>query len=428
RWAIAAKNISVKASKIYYYGDKRNGKIRSWTTRRNNHLSNLSASWDQLQTDAVKAFWLNINLEKAEIERQLSETILGQKLIELRQKEVDIELSKAEFVIRHSMTGNKGHELLNNQKLKYMKNLDDDEEIELGEPSTSKSRKRKPVRSNDDLTETDKTDDSEYFPSDNDTFDPSDSSCSDHNHKKASNINQKIDKGKKRADVKETRSINICRTQTRNRKVLRTPSPRSTNKANLIITPEKPSLSEKSAQYIHNHIAIKTNEQHAILKTEGVSIKIPDAIYNWLVKTIKKEFKTAIMVPFEPEECENLHHFRQICESVLYDLIVPLFKALQSEYPEYKFSWIEFEVKSIREIAKVFPGFDLIINKADGIGTKVSCDHAVVFIEVSGRPGKQDETHIEGDAEKLLKEATFGLVSLLRNYLDKPAEVAKNVH
>ena len=108
--------------------------------------------------------------------------------------------------------------------------------------------------------------------------------------------------------------------------------------------------------------------------------------------------------------------------------IAPLFKALQSEYPEYKFSWIEIEVKSIKEMLKIFPDFDLVINKADGIGIKVSCNQAVVFIEVSGSSSKPEEKHIKDDAEKLLKEATFGLVSLLRNYLGKPAEMAKNVH
>ncbi|CAG8531894.1 7851_t:CDS:2, partial [Paraglomus brasilianum] len=103
-------------------------------------------------------------------------------------------------------------------------------------------------------------------------------------------------------------------------------------------------------------------------------------------------------------------------------------KALQSEYPGYKFSWIEIEVKGIKEMLKGFPDFDLVMNKADGIGIKVSCNQAVVFIEVSGSPSKPDEKHIKDDAEKLLKEATFGLVSLLRNYLDKPAKMAKNVH
>ncbi|CAG8695053.1 7866_t:CDS:2, partial [Racocetra fulgida] len=79
----------------------------------------------------VKKFWLDVDLEKAESERKLAKIILEQKEIELKQKEVDIEISKAEFVINHSEAGNKGHSLLNDQKLKYIENLDNDKEIEL---------------------------------------------------------------------------------------------------------------------------------------------------------------------------------------------------------------------------------------------------------------------------------------------------------
>ncbi|CAG8598163.1 6905_t:CDS:10 [Gigaspora rosea] len=50
------------------------------------------------------------------------------------------------------------------------------------------------------------------------------------------------------------------------------------------------------------------------------------------------------------------------------------------------------------------------------------------FIEVSGGPENTDLTHVKEDAEKLLKEAVFGLVSLLRNHLDKSAEVAKSLY
>ncbi|RHZ83477.1 hypothetical protein Glove_92g17 [Diversispora epigaea] len=216
--------------------------------------------------------------------------------------------------------------------------------------------------------------------------------------------------------MEETRSTNVY-VKTRSVNVPRTPSPRPTNKADIIITPQKPILSEKSVQYLHNRIEIKTNDQHAILKTE-VSIKIPDAIYDWISKVLstdKKEFKNAIMAQLESDYEDHHHHFRQVCELILYDFyhmtrlcsfdrninertytverIVPLFKALQSEYPEYKFSWIEIEVKSIKEMLKVFPGFDLIMNKADGIGIKVSCNQAVVFLEVSGAPNKPDEKH-----------------------------------
>ncbi|CAG8815339.1 27921_t:CDS:1, partial [Racocetra persica] len=40
----------------------------------------------------------------------------------------------------------------------------------------------------------------------------------------------------------------------------------------------------------------------------------------------------------------------------------------------------------------------------------------------SDRPKNIDLTHIKEDAEKLLKEAIFRLISLLRDYLDKNAE------
>ncbi|CAG8664636.1 18607_t:CDS:2, partial [Racocetra fulgida] len=170
--------------------------------------------------------------------------------------------------------------------------------------------------------------------------------------------------------------------------------------ADIIITPLKPVLSEKSVQYLRNHIEIKTNDRHTILKTEEVPIQILSIIHDWLVRALsanKEEFKTAIMTPLKSDESKDLHHFRLI------------------------------QVNSIKEMQKAFPNFDLIINKADGIGIKVSSNHAVMFIEVSDGPSDPDKKHIKDDAEKLLKEATFGLVSILRNYLDKSAEIAKNI-
>ncbi|CAG8463500.1 90_t:CDS:2 [Diversispora eburnea] len=68
---------------------------------------------------------------------------------------------------------------------------------------------------------------------------------------------------------------------------------------------------------------------------------------------------------------------------------------------------------------KAFPNFVLVINKADVIGVKVSRNHTVIFIEVSGGPNNPQEKYIKDDAEKLLKETTFGLVSILKHYLDK---------
>src|SRR2546429_563407 len=107
--------------------------------------------------------------------------------------------------------------------------------------------------------------------------------------------------------------------------------------------------------------------------------------------------------------------------------IVPLFKAIQSVYKEYIFDWIEVQLDCIKEMKVLFPGFDLTLNKADGVGMKVSNNKEIVFIEVSGGPENTVPKHVKEDSEKLIKEAMFGLVSLLRDYLDKNVENVENV-
>src|SRR6185312_3121878 len=86
------------------------------------------------------------------------------------------------------------------------------------------------------------------------------------------------------------------------------------------------------------------------------------------------------------------------------------------------------ELDCMREVKKIFPKFNLTINQADGLGVRNSSNKAIMFIEVSGGPENTDPKHVKEDSEKLLKEAVFGLVSLLRNYLDKSAEKSKNLY
>src|ERR1041384_6052370 len=64
--------------------------------------------------------------------------------------------------------------------------------------------------------------------------------------------------------------------------------------------------------------------------------------------------------------------------------IVPLFKAIQSVYREYKFDWIEVQLECIKDMKLLFPNFDLTLNKADGVCMKASNNKEIVFIEVSG--------------------------------------------
>jgi len=95
--------------------------------------------------------------------------------------------------------------------------------------------------------------------------------------------------------------------------------------------------------------------------------------------------------------------------------IVPLFKAIQSVYKEYAFDWIETEVTSIKDA------------KADGIGVKLGSNKEHIFIEVAGGPENTTEKHANDNTEKLIKEAIFGLVSLLQDYLNKSAEAVRDV-
>ncbi|CAI2191222.1 15990_t:CDS:2 [Funneliformis geosporum] len=216
-----------------------------------------------------------------------------------------------------------------------------------------------------------------------------------------------------------------------------------------ITTPQKPKLCERSSQYLSKHISVNINEQGLIMKGDQDVIipEIPDEIQRWLINVLSSEkdrFVSTIMASLNPE-----HKFQKMCRIILYDFfsmtseglmdrnigerkytveqIMPLFKAIQSVYREYKFDWIEVQLECIKDMKLLFPNFDLTLNKADGVCMKASNNKEVVFIEVSGGPEATVEKHVWEDTEKLIREAMFGLVSLLRDYLDKNSTGAKNI-
>ncbi|CAG8555758.1 23593_t:CDS:2 [Gigaspora rosea] len=191
-----------------------------------------------------------------------------------------------------------------------------------------------------------------------------------------------------------------------------------------LISPHKPTLYEHTAKYMSKHFSISINQDCVITKTN---------------QSVKDKFKSSIMTSFNPD-----HPFRKICEIILYDFeatlnrdigerkytvdrIVPLFKAIESIYREYVFDWIEVQANCIEDVKSVFPEFDFTLNKVDGIGFKAGSNKELVFIEISGRPENPVEKHVKEDTEKLIKEAMFGLISLLRDYLDKNAEYTRNI-
>ncbi|CAG8623223.1 358_t:CDS:2, partial [Diversispora eburnea] len=211
----------------------------------------------------------------------------------------------------------------------------------------------------------------------------------------------------------------------------------------VMTTPQKPSLFANSVEYLDNHFSVNINQQYVIMKEKKVD-PIPELVHDWIINALSSEkdvFESSIMTSLTPD-----HKFRKICEIILYDFenplnryigerkytverIVPLFKAMQSVYKEFAFDWIEVQLNCIKDMKQLFPQFDMTINKADGVCTKVSSDKEVVFIEVAGGPEVTCAVtkHAREDTEKLIKEAMFGLVSLLRDYLDKNVENSMNI-
>ncbi|CAB5364115.1 unnamed protein product [Rhizophagus irregularis] len=206
-----------------------------------------------------------------------------------------------------------------------------------------------------------------------------------------------------------------------------------------VTTPEKPTLYKHTMQHLAKHFSVYVNNQCVIMKVDHVDL-IPKEIRIWIVNVLLSEkdvFESNIMAPLNSTQA---HPFKQICKTILYDFfsmtdkgplnrfigerkytvdrIVPLFKAIQSVYREYSFDWIEVQASCIKDIKELFPEFDFTLNKVDGIGSKVSSNKEIIFIEVSGGPENAVMKHVKEDTEKLIKEAMFGLISLLRGYLE----------
>ncbi|PKB97802.1 hypothetical protein RhiirA5_384396 [Rhizophagus irregularis] len=135
-----------------------------------------------------------------------------------------------------------------------------------------------------------------------------------------------------------------------------------------LITPHKPTLYEHTAKYLSKHFSMSINQDCVIMKANQV-VTIPSEIRHWLIDS---------------------------------------------------FSFI-------KDVKSVFPEFDFTLSKVDGIGFKTGSNKELVFIEISGGPESPVEKHVKEDTEKLIKEAMFGLISLLRDYLDKNAEYARNI-
>ncbi|CAG8638983.1 5528_t:CDS:10 [Ambispora gerdemannii] len=427
-----------------------------------------------INSTSVKTYWNGVYVRDERNQTQCIKNILKEKedqeVCQIKSNVLDEHIIESDLVLK--------------RKRQNRKHADKE-----GECSTRELRDISPVDYNENLNETNLSEsdheekeidkrnrhesdyDNDYEPNNNSSI----SSDSDYYQKKKRKINKgkqmelkataKCDNGSARSLNSISNNITISQDSSMliNRELLptvivtnpttqtpRTPPPRPN--VNIQVTPQKSVLFKESITYLQNHIEIDINDQGMIIKDNHISEKISSMVRNWLIMTLtspKEEFVKATRTPLSLEASTKDHDFRQICEFVLYDFyfmtmkgplkrdigertyiverIVPLFKAIQSVHNEFKFHWIEVELDCMREVKKIFPKFDLPINQADGLGVRNSSNKAVIFIEVAGGPENIDPQHVKGDSEKLLKEAVFGLVSLLRNYLDRSAEESKQL-
>ncbi|CAG8615561.1 12223_t:CDS:10 [Ambispora gerdemannii] len=172
---------------------------------------------------------------------------------------------------------------------------------------------------------------------------------------------------------------------------------------NAEITPQKLMLFKESVTYLPNHIKIDVSDEGMIIKDNHTSEEISGIIRNWLIMALtspKEEFVKSTMTPLSSEASPK------DCDFVKFAI----------------------ELDCMREVKKIFPQYYLTIYQADGLGVRNSNKKEVVFIEILGGPENTDQKKLKEDSEKLLKEAVFGLVSLLRNYLDKSVEESKQLY
>ncbi|CAG8449372.1 204_t:CDS:2 [Scutellospora calospora] len=130
--------------------------------------------------------------------------------------------------------------------------------------------------------------------------------------------------------------------------------------------------------------------------------------------------KMTITMPQKPTLCDKSE--KNVFESTIMTLPNP-----DHPFQKYTFNWIEVQANCIKDAKMLFPEFDLKLNKVDRICFKVSSNKEVIFIKVSRGPENAILKHIREDTEKLIKESMFGLVALLRDFLDKNAKYVRNI-
>jgi hypothetical protein len=101
-----------------------------------------------------------------------------------------------------------------------------------------------------------------------------------------------------------------------------------------------------------------------------------------------------------------------------------LFKNYETTFATLSFDWVESHSRS----AKMTKSEECSgIIHLDAKGVRLSDDHEVWHMEVSGPPWMYDSKHGIGDSWKCLKTEIVNLISVLENHLDVGVELGSKV-
>jgi hypothetical protein len=104
--------------------------------------------------------------------------------------------------------------------------------------------------------------------------------------------------------------------------------------------------------------------------------------------------------------------------------IAPLFKAIEANFEELSFEWVEVPLQCVTDAKALFPEVQQTNYRPDGVGFDRASHQALIFIEVTGPPEAITKKHIDDDTGKLIQEGIFGLISELKHFLEKDAREA----
>ncbi|GBB84815.1 hypothetical protein RclHR1_01140004 [Rhizophagus clarus] len=250
-----------------------------------------------------------------------------------------------------------------------------------------------------------------------------------------------------------------------------TPCPTTHGVTNLIITPNKPSITNVSYnQYSTHMICAFESTLHLVKETiEKQLFEEIERIYKMRNKSVLKSpivkklevilqsdysvIASKIMAETEIEDNEITEDARFLFfirhtlldfvatfkflspkviswdmseRSYIVECLSPILRAFRNSFPDIRYEWIEKDVGSIKGANNIFL-CDIQPRKTDLLILRLSDATEILDTEVSGPPFNSTKKHTIGDTKKLLLMSVCSLCKILANNFDCPIKDAKGV-